>query len=397
VDISNKIKDQMTQGSWVRRMFESGIALKNQYGEENVFDLSLGNPIMEPPAQFSKELLKLAKGSMSGIHRYMPNAGYIETRTAVANQLAFETGLQITANQIVMTCGAGGALNVIFKAIINKGEEVIIFAPFFVEYVYYIDNHGGIPKILETDSNYVPNLDKLERAINSKTKAVLINSPNNPTGVVYSDSLMKELGSILGRKEKELGRKIFLVSDEPYKKIVYDNIDIKSVFTYHTHSIVATSYSKDLALPGERIGYIAVNPDYSLKEDLVDAITFCNRTLGFVNAPAMMQHLIIKLQNVTVDVSEYEKKRDILYNDIKSMGYSVVKPQGAFYMFPKSPIEDDVKFVNDLQRYNLLVVPGLGFGKKGHFRISYCVSDRTIKGALTGFRSIAVDYGLIHK
>ena len=387
----------MTQGSWVRRMFESGIALKKQHGEENVFDLSLGNPIMEPPPQFLSELLKLAKSRKLGKHRYMPNAGYIETRTAIAKQLTCETGLYITANQIVMTCGAGGALNVVFKAILNEGEEVIILAPFFGEYVYYIDNHGGIPKIVQTDSNYVPNLGELDKAISVKTKAILINSPNNPTGVVYSESLMKELGSLLRKKEKEFGRKIFLVSDEPYKKIVYDNVDITSVFMHHTHSIVATSYSKDLALPGERIGYIAVNPNYIVKEELIDALTFCNRTLGFVNAPAMMQHLIIRLQNVTVDVSEYKKKRDILYDNLKSMGYSVVKPEGAFYMFPRSPIEDDVKFVNDLQEHNVLVVPGLGFGRKGHFRISYCVSDRTIEGALTGFRSVANYYGLTGK
>ncbi len=392
--ISKKIKQQMEAGSWVRRMFEEGIALKRRYGEDKVYDLSLGNPVMEPPPEFRAELLRLAQDSSVGKHRYMPNAGYVETRAAVAAGLTRETGLKFTSNEIVMTCGAGGALNVALKALLDPGQEVIIFAPFFVEYVYYVDNHGGVSKILSTDGNFYPDLDRLQQAITPRTRAVLVNSPNNPTGTVYSTELMGALGCLLKGKEEEYGTEIYLISDEPYKKLIYDDIEYPHVFHYHTHSIVATSHSKDLALPGERIGYVAVNPNYDGREELVDGLTFCNRILGFVNAPALMQHIVSRLQGVTIDLKEYRRKRDFLYDNLTAMGYSVVRPQGAFYMFPKSPIEDDVAFVRELQKHNVLVVPGSGFGTPGHFRISYCVDDHTIEGSLDGFRSIARSYGL---
>ncbi|MBA39640.1 MAG: aspartate aminotransferase [Dehalococcoidia bacterium] len=390
--ISNKVRGFMEKGSWIRKMFEEGISLKQQYGEENVFDLSLGNPVMNPPEQFYKELKKISENPINGMHRYMPNAGLTETRTAVANGLSNETGLSFTANEIVMTCGAGGALNVVMKTLLDPGEEFVIFAPFFVEYNFYADNHGGSCKIVPPDENFLPDMEVFRSSINTNTRGVLINSPNNPSGVVYGDKTLSEMCEIIKEKEVEFGTEIYLVSDEPYRKIIFDNLEYTHIFNYHDRSIVATSHSKDLALPGERIGYIAVNPDCSDIEELVDGLVFCNRTLGFVNAPALIQHLIAHLQDTTIDVRIYEKKRDYLYKELTNMGYSLIKPQGAFYMFPKSPIEDDVQFTEELKENRVLVVPGRGFGLPGYFRISYCMEDATIKGSLEGLEKTISKY-----
>ena len=390
--ISNKVRGFMEKGSWIRKMFEEGISLKQQYGEENVFDLSLGNPVMNPPEQFYKELKKISENPINGMHRYMPNAGLTETRTAVANGLSNETGLSFTANEIVMTCGAGGALNVVMKTLLDPGEEFVIFAPFFVEYNFYADNHGGSCKIVPPDENFLPDMEVFRSSINTNTRGVLINSPNNPSGVVYGDKTLSEMCEIIKEKEVEFGTEIYLVSDEPYRKIIFDNLEYTHIFNYHERSIVATSHSKDLALPGERIGYIAVNPDCSDIEELVDGLVFCNRTLGFVNAPALIQHLIAHLQDTTIDVRIYEKKRDYLYKELTNMGYSLIKPQGAFYMFPKSPIEDDVQFTEELKENRVLVVPGRGFGLPGYFRISYCMEDATIKGSLEGLEKTILKY-----
>ena len=390
--ISNKVRGFMEKGSWIRKMFEEGISLKQQYGEENVFDLSLGNPVMNPPEQFYEELKKIAKNPINGMHRYMPNAGLTETRTAVANGLSNETGLSFTANEIVMTCGAGGALNVVMKTLLDPGEEFVIFAPFFVEYNFYADNHGGSCKIVPPDENFLPDMEVFRSSINTNTRGVLINSPNNPSGIVYGDKTLSEMCEIIKEKEVEFGTEIYLVSDEPYRKIIFDNLEYTHIFNYHNRSIVATSHSKDLALPGERIGYIAVNPDCSDIEELVDGLVFCNRTLGFVNAPALIQHLIAHLQDTTIDVRIYEKKRDYLYKELTNMGYSLIKPQGAFYMFPKSPIEDDVQFTEELKENRVLVVPGRGFGLPGYFRISYCMEDATIEGSLEGLEKTISKY-----
>ena len=390
--ISNKVRGFMEKGSWIRKMFEEGISLKQQYGEENVFDLSLGNPVMNPPEQFYEELKKISENPINGMHRYMPNAGLTETRTAVANGLSNETGLSFTANEIVMTCGAGGALNVVMKTLLDPGEEFVIFAPFFVEYNFYADNHGGSCKIVPPDENFLPDMEVFRSSINTNTRGVLINSPNNPSGIVYGDKTLSEMCEIIKEKEVEFGTEIYLVSDEPYRKIIFDNLEYTHIFNYHNRSIVATSHSKDLALPGERIGYIAVNPDCSDIEELVDGLVFCNRTLGFVNAPALIQHLIAHLQDTTIDVRIYEKKRDYLYKELTNMGYSLIKPQGAFYMFPKSPIEDDVQFTEELKENRVLVVPGRGFGLPGYFRISYCMEDATIEGSLEGLEKTISKY-----
>ena len=373
-------------------MFEEGIALKRQFGDENVFDLSLGNPVMQPPHEFFEELRRIADDPAPGIHRYMPNAGYVETRAAVATQLSSETGLGFSADEIVMTCGAGGALNVVLKTLLDPGDEIIIFSPFFVEYHFYADNHGGSCRVVPPDENFLPDMSAFKDAFNSRTKAVLINSPNNPSGVLYSAELLDDLCAVIRQAEAEHGREIFLVSDEPYRRLLFDGLEYPHIFHHHERSIVATSHSKDLALPGERIGYIAAHPDYDDKTELMDGLVFCNRTLGFVNAPALMQHIVKALQSVTVDITDYRKKRDFLYDSLTRMGYSVVKPQGAFYMFPKSPTPDDVEFVAALQEHKVLAVPGAGFGLPGYFRISYCVDDSTLEGALAGFEAAIEAY-----
>ena len=378
----------MEEGSWIRKMFEEGIALKQQYGEENVFDLSLGNPVMEPPPEFFEELSRVAESPLPGMHRYMPNAGYMQTRAAVAAQLKEDTRLDFTAAEVVMTCGAGGALNVVLKALLDPGDEVVIFAPYFVEYLYYADNHGGTCRVVPPDPGFLPDMEAFEAAVGPRTRIVLVNSPNNPTGVLYGADVLARLADIILRKEDEHGREIFLVSDEPYRRIIFDGADYPQIFDHHVRSVVATSHSKDLALPGERIGFIAVSPRYEGRAELTDGLTFCNRTLGFVNAPALMQHIVGRLQGVTIDVGEYQAKRDFLHRKLTEIGYSLVKPQGAFYMFPRSPISDDVEFVAELQGHRVLVVPGRGFGLPGHFRISYCVTDETLEGSLEGFRTV---------
>jgi aspartate aminotransferase len=375
-------------------MFEVGIALKHQHGEQNVFDLSLGNPVMEPPEQFREELRRWTSSATPGMHRYMPNLGYAETRAAVAAQLAAETGLNFTMNEVVMSCGAAGGLNVVLKTLLDEGDEVIIFAPYFAEYIYYIDNHSGVCKVVPCDERFNPDLDALEAAITPKTKAVLINSPNNPSGAVYEPELLHDLGALLRQKEAQFGTSIYLIGDQAYRKLVFDGLECPHVFPFHPRSIAVASHSKDLALPGERIGYIAVHPECNELAELIDGFAFCTRTLGFVNAPALMQHVVRGLQNVTIDITEYQRKRDFLYYHLTKMGYSVVRPRGAFYMFPKSPIADDVAFVKELQERLVLTVPGKGFGSPGYFRISYCVTDETIEGSLPGFRQVARKFGL---
>ena len=392
--VSHKVRRFVDEGGWIRRMFEAGIALKRQYGEDKVFDLSLGNPVVEPPDEFRQELRRLAENPTKGMHRYMPNAGYPETREAVAAGLKHETGTPFSMGDIVMTCGAAAALNVVLKTVLNPEDEVVLFAPYFVEYGYYADNHGGIPVVAPTDDTFQPDLAALEGLITPRTRAVILNSPNNPSGAVYGPERLKHLGDILRVKSGEFGTEIFLISDEPYRRIIYDGLAYPQVFPYYEASIAVTSHAKDLALPGERIGYIAVNPSYASKAELVDGLTFCNRILGFVNAPALMQHAVLALQGVSVDVHDYQRKRDHLYSQLTEMGYSVFKPQGAFYMFPRSPLEDDSVFVEELQRYNVLTVPGRGFGSPGYFRISYCLEDIVLEGAMEGFRNAGKAAGL---
>ena len=392
--ISDKVRGFVDQGGWIRRMFEAGINLKAQYGEDKVFDLSLGNPVVEPPQEFHQELLRLAQDPIKGMHRYMPNAGYAETRSAVADTMAAETGLPFSAGHIVMTCGAAAALNVVLKTILNPGQEVIILSPYFVEYVYYVDNHGGTTVTVPTTPDFQPDLEAIEASITLQTRALIVNSPNNPSGAVYSADTLQALGDLLTRKQAEHGVEIFIISDEPYRRIMYDGLTYPQIFPHYRNTIVVNSHAKDLALPGERIGYIAINPAYPDGEELANGLTFCNRTLGFVNAPALMQHVVRSLQGVSVDARDYQRKRDYLYAHLTELGYSVTKPQGAFYFFPRSPVKDDVAFVDALQEWKVLTVPGRGFGTPGYFRISYCVEDRVLEGAMEGFARAAERYGL---
>jgi aspartate aminotransferase len=321
-------------------------------------------------------------------HGYMPNVGYPHVRKSVAEYLCEEQQVKVAENDVVMTCGAAGALNVILKAILDPGDEVISPAPYFVEYQFYADNHGGILTPVPTKADFSLDPDAVSGAITQKTKAVLINSPNNPTGQVYSKESLNELGRLLKEKSKKLNRTLYLISDEPYRKIVYDGLTVPSIFKSYTESIIANSYSKDISIPGERIGYIAVHPEASFKKELIEGMALSNRILGFVNAPALMQRVVASCQGASADISAYARKRDLLCSGLGECGYDFVKPAGAFYLFPKTPVSDDVAFVKELQKELILVVPGSGFGGPGHFRIAYCVDDRTITNAMPGFERV---------
>ncbi len=385
----------MEVGSWIRRMFEEGIAMKKQYGAENVYDLSLGNPVMEPPPEFKRAIKDLADHPFKGMHGYMENAGYPETREAIAEQLRKETGVNITGKSVIMAVGAAGAINVALKTILNPGDEVIVFIPWFVDYFNYIENHDGVVKPLPTDENFLPRLDVLEANIGPKTRAVLIDSPNNPTGVVYKADLMTKMADILRKKEAEYGHDIYIVSDEPYKKLIYDGLTYPSPMSFHRHSLICACHSKDLSIPGERIGYVALHPDANDHNDMIKGLVFCTRVLGFINAPAFMQNVVRQCQGVTINIGEYQRHRDYVYNNLKRMGYTVNKPEGAFYIFPKAPVKDDVAFVHELQKeHRVLTVPGVAFGAPGYFRLVYCVDDELLEKSMPGLEAIAKKYGL---
>ncbi len=384
--VSKKIEGFISQSSWIRKMFEDGIRLKAQYGTHRVFDFTLGNPNVEPPPEFHRLLCEIAAQPLPGKHAYMPNAGYGETRRAVAEYVTGEHGVALTADHVVMTCGAGGAINVVLKALLDPGDEVVIPTPFFVEYRFYVDNHGGVSRLVRTKEDFSLDLERMGEAITEKTKVVMINSPNNPTGKVYDEATIRGLAALLGEKQKKYGKAIYLLSDEPYAQIVYDGVVVPSVLQAFGNSIIATSHSKNISIPGERIGHIAVHPGLTDLKDVMDGLVLANRILGFVNAPALMQRIVAKLQGAVVNVDEYKRKRDLLCRGLSSMGYRFEEPKGAFYLFPKTPIEDDVAFVRTLQRRNVLTVPGSGFGGPGHFRISYCVDDETISNAMPGFQ-----------
>jgi aspartate aminotransferase len=385
---SEKVEASIKKSSWIRRMFEEGMQRKIKYGPENVFDFSLGNPNLDPPSQFTEVVRDLLNLSTPCQHGYMPNAGFVDTRKAVADYLSKYNPARFGAEHIVMTVGAGGGLNVVLKTILNPGEEVIIPSPYFVEYNFYLDNHQGVPRVAPTKPDFSLDLSAIGAAFSDRTKAVLINSPNNPTGRVYGEGDLAELGQLLSRKSEELGRPVYLISDEPYRKIIYDGVKVPSIFAAYKDSFLVTSFSKDLSLAGERIGYIAVHPEISGKATILDGLVLCNRILGFVNAPALMQRAIPHLLETSVDVTVYQGRRDRLCDGLGAFGYEFVKPEGAFYLFPKSPIADDVRFVGALQDENILTVPGSGFMGPGHFRIAYCVPDDVIERALPGFERV---------
>lgn len=373
-------------------MFEEGARLKAKHGAGNVYDFSLGNPNLEPPDEFKAALQQAVMTSGSGAHAYMPNTGYADVRQAVADYLSQEQKVALTANEVIMTCGAAGALNVILKALLDPGDEIISPVPGFVEYTFYADNHGGILKTVPTGADFTLDIGAVSAAVTPKTKAVLVNSPNNPTGQIYSKESLGKLGMLLKDKGKEIGHTLYLISDEPYRKIVYDGIKVPSIFNCYPESIIASSYSKDISIPGERIGFLAVNPLATFKAELLGGMALANRILGFVNAPALMQRVVASVQGASVDISVYARKRDLLCDGLADCGYEFVKPSGAFYLFPRTPVPDDVQFVQALQEELILTVPGSGFGGPGYFRIAFCVDDNTIINAMPGFKRVMEKY-----
>lgn len=387
--ISQKMAAAASGASMVRKMFEEGAKLKAQYGADKVFDFSIGNPDVPPPPQFKEALLKIINDDKPGIHGYMPNAGWPQVREKVAAQLTREQGGGLknpfTANHILMTVGAAGALNITLKAIMDPGDEIITPRPYFMEYNFYADNYGG--KIVPADPapGFRLNLEAIAEKITPATRAVLINSPHNPTGVIYKAGELAELGSLLTEASRKNGRVIFLIADEPYRKLAYGGATVPSTFEAYPYCVVGNSYSKDMSLPGERIGYAAINPDLPDSGPLFDAMAMANRILGFVNSPSMIQLAVAEIQGIGVDVRLYEERRDALVAGLQKIGYELTVPEGAFYLFPQSPLADDVAFVDLLKAENVLTVPGKGFGQPGYFRICYCVPMATIKNSLAGF------------
>jgi len=383
--VAKKMRGFAENSSWIRKMFEEGAKMKAEFGADKVFDFSIGNPDVPPPAKFYTVLRELAQNEQPGIHGYMPNAGYPFVREALAKRLGAEQQVNLGAGDILMTCGAAGGLNVIFKALLDPGDEVIILSPFFVEYHFYIDNHGGVAKIVATDKDFNLDLGAIEQALSEKTKIVLINSPNNPTGQIYSAESMQQLGKMLDAAGGRFNTSIYLVSDEPYRNIVFDGHQVPPLMTATTNAILASSYSKELSLPGERIGYLAVHPAMADKEAVIGALTLANRILGFVNAPALMQRAVTQLQDVSVDNTIYARRLEAFCKVLDEAGMSYVRPKGAFYLFPQTPI-DDVEFCRLLAEQKILAVPGRGFGLPGHIRLAFCVDEKVIAGSVEGFK-----------
>jgi aspartate aminotransferase len=389
VSISQKMREQMQRSSWIRRMFEDAERIKKERGADAVFDLSLGNPIEEPPSRFLESMRSAAHDPASGTHRYMNNAGFPTTRAAVAQMVSKEQGVQLNENHVIMSCGAAGALNAVLKAILDPGDEVIIFAPFFVEYIFYIDNHNGTARIVESDAAFQPDPGRLAEAITDRTKAVIINTPNNPTGVVYSGALMREMAAVLKEASRRHGREIYLLSDDVYRHIVYDDTPLPAVFTEYPSSIIVSSFSKDLGLAGERIGYIALSPAVGELEALFSACVTATRVLGFVNAPALMQRSILACLDARVDMDLYRHNRQVLCDGLARGGFRFVEPMGAFYIFPQCPEPDDVACCAVLRDKGVIVVPGSGFGRPGHIRLAYSVERQTaVKAA-----AVLAEYG----
>lgn len=385
MSISDKMRGYAQKSSWIRKMFEEGARMKAEFGAENVFDFSLGNPDLPPPAEYLEIASRIVQDTSPGVHGYMPNAGYPWVREAIAERMSREQQLTVLPDDMVMTCGAAGGLNAVMKALLNPGEEVILLAPYFVEYNFYVDNHGGTSKVIHTDDNFNIDLGAVQEAITDKTKAIIINSPNNPTGQIYSSAALKSLGELLAQEGAKHNTTIYMLSDEPYRKIVFDDNEVPSIFQASTNSIVISSYSKDLSLPGERIGYLAVHPQITEKDELLNAITMANRILGFVNAPALMQRVVAGLQNCSVANEIYARRREVFCEILKKAGYDFQPPKGALYIFPKTPIADDVKFCAILQEEKILAVPGRGFGAPGHIRLAFCVDESIISRSADAF------------
>jgi len=378
--ISKKMVDYVNGSSLIRAMFEEGKRLASIYGAENVYDFSLGNPNLEPPCTVKEAIVDILNNEPNTmVHGYMSNSGYEDVRETIANSINKKFDTSFTEKNIVMTVGAAGGLNVIFKTLLNPEDEVVVFAPYFGEYRSYAANYDGkLVVVSPNTTDFQPNLGEFKSKITDKTKAVIINSPNNPTGVVYSEETIIKLTNILKEKQKELGTDIYLISDEPYRELVYDNIQVPYLTKYYDNTIVGYSYSKSLSLPGERIGYLVIPNEVSDFENVVSAANVATRILGYVNAPSLFQRVIARCLDDKVNIDFYNKNRELLYSELTSYGYNCIKPEGAFYLFVKSPIENDIEFCNMAKKYNILIVPG----------IAYCVAYSTIENALPGFKSL---------
>ncbi|MBN1501327.1 MAG: pyridoxal phosphate-dependent aminotransferase [Spirochaetes bacterium] len=385
--ISSKIESFLQSSSLIRKMFEEGAKLKAIHGVQNVCDFSIGNPDVPPPPEFQKILEEESLNTDANIHGYMPNAGYLNVRSAIADYINKEQKSNLENKHVIMTTGAGGALNVILKSILNPGDEVLVSVPYFVEYKFYCDNHGGILKTVPCTDDFDIDVDQFEKSITDKCAAVIINSPNNPSGKIYPEKTLKKFAEVLRKKSSETGRTIYLISDEPYRKIVYDGVEVPGIFGIYSESMICTSYSKDLSLPGERIGWLAINPSAENCDKIINAAILCNRILGYVNAPALMQRVVGRLQGVKIDVNVYKRKRDALCGILDENGYDYFKPEGTFYLFVKSPDKNESAFVELLKQNLILTVPGSAFGVPGYFRISYCTDDSYIDKSAEGFKN----------
>ncbi len=379
--VAKTIARQLENASWIRRMFEEGVRLKRERGADAVFDFSLGNPDVEPPPAVLNALRRVVASNRPGSHGYMPNPGYMQVREAVAQKLQRETGQSFTSEDVFMTVGSAGACNVILKSILDPGDEVIVLMPFFPEYQFYISNHGATMVPVETDENFLPEIDRIAAAITPRTRAILLNTPNNPTGRVYPESILRDLEAMLACA----GNSITVISDEPYKSFVYDGLRQPEVASLISNTAICNSWSKSLGLPGERIGYLALSPRLDDASALRGACAFCNRTLGFINAPAIWQWVMLESLEETIDPAPYEHKRNVLCNALAAIGYEVRRPEGAFYVFLKTPIADDIAFSKRLAEEGVLAVPGSGFGRSGYIRLSLTIPLEQIMRSVGGF------------
>lgn len=394
--ISEKMKPFVKNNSAIRMMFEEGNRLRAKYGAENVFDFSLGNPSVPAPDCVRQAIIELVnEENPTTLHGYMSNAGFEDVRQTIAKSLNRRFGTAFQGKNLIMTVGAASGLNVILKTVLNPGDEVIVFAPYFLEYGAYVRNYDGVlVEISPNTETFQPNLTELEEKITEKTKAVIVNTPHNPTGVVYSEETIQKLSAILEKKQKEFGSVIYLISDEPYRELAYDGVEVPYLTKYYNNTVVGYSYSKSLSLPGERIGYLVIPDEADGSEELLTAAAIANRILGSVNAPSLMQKVIGKCVDAEVDVAAYDKNRLALYNGLKELGFSCIKPQGAFYLFVKSPVADEKEFCQAAKKYNILMVPGSSFACPGYVRLAYCVSYDTIVNALPQFTKLAEEFGL---
>ncbi|MDD6182066.1 MAG: pyridoxal phosphate-dependent aminotransferase [Desulfovibrionaceae bacterium] len=387
--LSDRISASIANSSWIRRMFEAGMILKKQYGEDKVYDFSIGNPDLPAPALVAKGLRAFAeKAEEPFAFGYMPNAGFPWAREALARHLSQEQGIAIAGEDVVLTCGAAGGLNAFFRAVLNPGEEVLTFSPYFVEYGTYVANHGGTFRAIPAEKDtFAPDVAGLEAAISANTRVLLINSPHNPTGVVYSREQLEAVIAVLRAKSAEYGKPIFLVADEPYRFLAYDGVSVPSTLPLYEYAVVVSSFSKNMSLPGERVGYVIICPNMPEKQALAAGLTLTNRILGFVNPPVVGQHIMVAALGSQVDLNIYAARRKAMAEVLDAAGYEYRMPEGAFYFFPKAPGGDDVAFVSKLQEQRVLAVPGSGFGCPGHFRLAFCVDEKVIRNAADGFKA----------